>query len=357
MPAHTDIPTRRQVDDLLRHLAAPSVTIYLSTDRVSRDRSDRIELRNAWDATATQLAGAGADDADVAAMAELVEQLSRDDRFWERQAESLAVFLTPTGVRTFRLPNRLTPSVHVADRFHVTPLLRAVTFPRATWILALSLGRVRLLATSAAGPPEEVEVPGMPADIEEMRLTRADHAREINFVREVDHALRGVVGGSDLPLILAATVDTAASFRSVTSLTNLVEPLLRGNPDEASAQELAEEAQDVLDGLHAAELAELAELLDERSSEGRAATDVADVARLATMGAVDTLLVDMDASLPGTVADDGAVSFAAGDDPGVHDVVDELVRRVHLAGGRILAVRREDVPGGGEVAALLRYAA
>jgi len=36
-------------------------------------------------------------------------------------------------------------------------------------------------------------------------------------------------------------------------------------------------------------------------------------------------------------------------------VVDEIARRVWMNGGRIVAVRRQDVPGGGELAAILRY--
>ena len=36
-------------------------------------------------------------------------------------------------------------------------------------------------------------------------------------------------------------------------------------------------------------------------------------------------------------------------------VVDEIARRVWLSGGRVLAVRRDDVPGRSSVAAILRY--
>jgi hypothetical protein len=57
-------------------------------------------------------------------------------------ASSLAVFLTPDSERTFRLPNQLSQSVEVSDRFHVSPLMRAVTFPQAAHVLALSKGAV-----------------------------------------------------------------------------------------------------------------------------------------------------------------------------------------------------------------------
>jgi hypothetical protein len=48
-----------------------------------------------------------------------------------------------------------------------------------------------------------------------------------------------------------------------------------------------------------------------------------------------------------TFAEDDAVSYG---------VVDELARRVLLTGGRVLAVRGPDIPGGGPLAGILRYA-
>jgi hypothetical protein len=39
-----------------------------------------------------------------------------------------------------------------------------------------------------------------------------------------------------------------------------------------------------------------------------------------------------------------------------YGVVDEIARRVWLTGGKVLAVRSDDIPGNGSVAAILRYA-
>jgi hypothetical protein len=44
------------------------------------------------------------------------------------------------------------------------------------------------------------------------------------------------------------------------------------------------------------------------------------------------------------------------DDAASYGVVDEIARRVLLSGGRVLAVRGDDVPGGEPLAAILRYA-
>ncbi len=131
---------------------------------------------------------------------------------------------------------------------------------------------------------------------------------------------------------------------------------LRGNPETTSDADLADAARLVLDDLYAADLAEVRSLLETRSAQGRAATDVGDVARAATFGAVDTALVDIDVVLPGFIDEEtGVVTLDDEDDAVNYGVIDEIARRVLLAGGRVLAVRAEDVPGGGPVAAILRY--
>jgi hypothetical protein len=67
------------------------------------------------------------------------------------------------------------------------------------------------------------------------------------------------------------------------------------------------------------------------------------------------VLVDFDVKVPGYVDDDaGTVTFAE-DDGSSHGVVDEIARRTLLSGGRVLAVRGDDMPGGGPVAAILRH--
>ena len=94
-----------------------------------------------------------------------------------------------------------------------------------------------------------------------------------------------------------------------------------------------------------------------RASQRRASADIADVARAATFGLVDTALVDIDDSVPGYVDDEtGAVTFDDAGDAVNYGVVDEIARRVWLNGGNVLAVRRDDIPGKGSVAAILRYA-
>lgn len=67
---------------------------------------------------------------EIAAIEEEVEDLIDDESFWRYQSRSLAAFATPEALTTIRLPSRLATIVEASDRFHLKPLLRAVTFPR-----------------------------------------------------------------------------------------------------------------------------------------------------------------------------------------------------------------------------------
>jgi hypothetical protein len=356
MALHTDIPTRPQIQQLLTEQGRWCVSIYLPTHRLSQhtDR-DRLELRRLTRTAVEQLDAAGADPDEMSAVPEGLEAIAEDDDFWTRQADSLALFARGGRTRSFRLPNRLVSTVEVADRFHVKPLLRAITFPHEAFVLALAKRSVRLLEIGPDSPPQEVSVPDLPTDAWEPYTSKVFRARELNYVRRIDDALRGVFAGSEIPLILAATETIAALYRRVNTYPALVEGRVAGNPERTSDGDLAAAARLILDELYAAELADIERLLDERASHGRVAFDISDVARAATLGAVDTVLVDMDASLPGVIDDAGVVTFGRESEATTYGLLDEIARRVYLAGGRVLAVRSTDIPADGVVAALLRY--
>jgi hypothetical protein len=360
------------MERLLAAREQSSVSIYLPTTPSSRGEAERIELKNLAREALTQLDQAGAARGDVAAIDDELADLVDDDEFWRYQARSLAVFLTPTTSTTFRLPNNLTAVVEVSDRFHLKPLLRALTFPHTAFVLALSQNGVRLLEIAPELEPGEIRVADLPKDVASsvgkssirdrapsgrVQGSEGQKTRMRQYARQIDQALRPLLNGLEVPLILAAADPIDSIYRSVNSYPHLVAESLPGNPDVSSDAELTESARRVLDDLYAAELRTIHETYALRASQRRASSDIADVARAATYGLVDTVLVDIDESVPGFVEDDtGAVTFDDTDDAVNYGVVDEIARRVWLNGGKVLAVRRDDIPGKGSVAAILRYA-
>ncbi len=368
-----DLPSRADLEALLVARDPLSVSIYVPTTPISTEvEASRIELRNRVAAALGQLRDGGADKRAVALLEERIADLLDDEAFWAHQARSLAVFATPDGLRTFRLPNRLASLVEVADRFHVKPLLRAVTFPQAAFVLAFASGSVRLLEISPDLPVAEVPVADLPRDAASavgkaslgdrspsgrIQGSEGQKVRLAQYARRVDQAIRPILTGSDLPLILAAAAPLDAIYRSVNTYPRLAHRTIGGSPEGTSDGDLAAAAREVIDALNASDLAALRERHERRAAEGRAATDLVDVARAATFGAVETLFVDIDGVIPGRVDDEtGEITLGAPDDATDYGVVDEIARRVLLAAGRVLAVRRDDIPGGGPAAATLRFA-
>ncbi|MDO8187788.1 hypothetical protein Q5424_25905 [Conexibacter sp. JD483] len=371
---HTDIPSRAEVERLLdvRDADDACVSIYVATSPVTQEaEASRIEFKNLAADAVGQVEAAGANHRIVSELRETLEELHDDDGFWAEQARSLAVFAAPGRLRTFRLPNRLTDAVEVGDRFYVKPLLRTLTFPQTAFVLALAAGGARLVEVTNDGPAFTVPVPDMPSDaasaagkasigdrsqIGRMQGSEGQKVRLRQYAHKVDQALRHVLTGLELPLILAATEPIAAIYRSLCTYPHLVEQTLPGNPQEQSDEQLAAAARTVLDELYAAQLDALRATFALDASRERATADLAEVARAATVGAVATAVVDVDAKVPGTVdASSGVVTPDPADDARSYGVVDEIARRVLRDGGRVLAVRAEEVPGGGPVAALLRY--
>jgi hypothetical protein len=370
---HIDLPTRAEIEKLIGVRASPAVSLYLRTTPLTQDTDvDRLELKNLLKVAVAEMAAADMPKRSVWPIQERVEALVEDDDFWVEQANSLAIFVTPESIRTFRLANRVTNIVEVSDRFHLKPLIRAVTFPHHAYVLAIGAGAVRLIEVSADLPPHEVKVPDLPRDASQAlgrRSHRArsgnmlsgeatsEHALQIRYARAVDQALRPVLAGHERPLILAAAEPLASIFRSVASYPHVADRVIAGSPDDTPDHELAARAREVLDAIYAADIRDLGALYATREAQDRATTDVARAARAATFGAVDTLLVDMDAVMPGTVDDeDGKVTFADQPDALNYGVVDEIARRALQSGARVVAARRADLPGRGDLAAILRYA-
>lgn len=370
---HVDIPTLPEFKALSTIRADACVSIYLDTTPLTQDAgSARVELGNFARTAREKLEAAGLDKRRLGALMEHFDGLAEDDEFWRLQANSLAVLATPDKLSVYRLANDLHEMVEVSDRFHLKPLLRALTFPHSAFVLALAENHVRLVEVFADLPAREVRVDNMPKDaadaLGKSTLNDRSHSGRIHgsegqnvrlrqFARKVDAALRPVLSGREIPLILAATGRLASLFPSVCSYPNLLEDIIADSPDRMSEADLANAARPILDTAYAKDIEGMKELYETRSSQGRATADISDAARAATYGAIEALLVDIDTVVHGTVDDEsGAVTFSDKADAGNYGVVDEIAGRALASGARVLAVRKSDIPGGGELAAILRYA-
>lgn len=372
MMLYIDIPTLPEFKALAAERDAACVSIYLPTTPLTQDTvASRAELRALGKSALDQMEAGGSDKRQRASIEEHLATLAEDEEFWKFQAHSLAVLATPDMVRTFRLPNRLTAMAQISDRFHLKPLLRAITFPHEAFVLALSENAVRLVEMCADLPPQEVKIAELPRSAANAagRATLNDRSpsgriqgsegqkvRLRQYSRQVDGALRPVLAGRETPLILAATEPLASIFRLVNTYPRLAEGTVSVSPDRISNADVAAAARPILDRIYASDLRVMRALFDSRRGQRRATSDLSDAARAATFGAIAQLMVDIDEVIPGTIDEtDGRITFAEGPSATTYGIVDEIAGRALLSGATVLAVRKQDIPDHAHLAAVLRF--
>src|ERR1700731_1533103 len=389
---HIDIPTLAEFKALALIKGETCVSLYLPVSPlVENIRANRIAFKDIAREALSQLREAGADKSKIAVLEERfdhvagaghdvqdedkVRKLQRAkpdpiDEFWHYQANGLAVVATPDMMRMFRLPNRPKPLAEVADRFHLTPLIRAMTSPHDVFVLALAEESVRLIHAFANFPPQRQQVPDLPGSGEEATRRPSFHVRAPRrrlqnlegekvllqqYVRKVEHAIHGVLAGQSAPLVLAAEEPLASMFRAANTYPRLADEMIGGNPEMRTDAELEDAAIPILDRLYSRELKAVIARYDELKPR-RATTDVSYAAHAATAGAIEQLLVDLDAVVPGLVSDvDGSVIYSASDDAEAYCVVDEVARRALYTGARVMGARKDELPDRAPLTAILRY--
>lgn len=359
------------VRDLALFRAPACVSVYLPAGPGAAGERARIEakdrLREATEQVRDSPAVAGLAAALEASAAELVE----DPVLWRDPGAALAIFISPSGRRVHRLPTAVRGSTRVSDRFHLLPLLGVLAFPHAGWVLALSENAVRLVAVSADGAAEPVRVPQLPESLRgELRLDLTgdrstlahlrtsedpkERLREYSFA--IERSVREAVGTSPWPVIIAAAEPLASIYDAVHTQHSRSGGIIAGNPDELSDRELAIAAQPLFDRARSESIAALAAAFREDAPGSRTLAELTAVAVAATEGAIHTLFVDREAAVPGRIDDVTGEVVQQSASVANYDIVDEIARRAMHSGARVLAVRGDEMPAAGPVAAILRYA-
>jgi hypothetical protein len=389
---HIDIPTLPEFKALAAVKGDVCVSLYVPTEPSRRrEQQNRIALKDLTAQGLQQLKEVGVDKHRITLLEEQFRRLVGTcnnepeadkirklqnrkpgplDEFWKFQGHGLAALATADMLRTFRMAYSPKPSAEVADRFYLTPLVRAMTSPQDIYVLALAEKNVRLVRAFINLPPATIHVPDLPKNAEEVAYRASIRERnqkghlqgseatkffQYKFARRVDRALGAALAGRSAPLLLAAEEPLASIYRLINTYPGLVDETIAGNPNLMTDARLEDAALPILDRLYERQLKAVIARFDALKPR-RATTDVSYVAHAVTAGAVDELLVDLDTVIPGFVSEiDGSVTYASSDSAEVYSVVDEIARRALYTGARVLGARRDNLPDRAPLVAILRY--
>ncbi len=357
---------------------------------------------------------------EVRTLLEKFRALSRDDRFWNHRTDGLAVLSSHDTFQIFELQRSVPELLVVADSFHTKPLLRILQSADRYQILALNCHEAKLYEGNRYAL-DPVELTSMPSTITEAlgnELTEqhlsvgahgagaarsarggaagngavpsihahGDKADEVDndrdrFFRFID---RGILEHhsrpSGLPLMLATLTEYHDPFHEVSHNPFLMADGIMMNSDSLSLEQLRKEAWRIVEPAYIQSLAAMADDFQVARSRGLGSDDVAEIAAAVTEGRVDTLLVEGDRQIPGTIdlitgqvelkdlADPSvrwdrrerqrkADPTLRGDisDPDVDDVLDDLAELVLGMRGEVIVVPAERMPSTTGAVAIYRY--
>jgi hypothetical protein len=381
----TDVVTRDDLRELLAEREGPIVSLYQPTQRGSVDGADTVRFKNLVSSAEGRLEKLGHRAGKVTGQMRML--LDRGD-FWRGQLDGLALFAAPNYLRAFKLPVRFDEFVFVGDNAHVTRLVGAVS-DEHFYVLAISQGSVRLISATRYGG-EEVDISDLDIpksldeamrydDFEKPNLERhptqrrpdtggrtlqhghgpgdADVKTEImRYFHAVDSGISKVLGATKAPLIVAAVDYLIPRYRQASSYSPILEKGVEGNPDQVSADELAERARRVAEPYFRSRIQRASERFGNAIGSGLASCDLAEILAGAYGGRVDTLLVSRGEQRWG-IFDLTAESVELHQQPEGPDVdlVDLSVRLTFTRGGNVFVVARDELPCDDAVAAVFRF--
>jgi hypothetical protein len=142
----------------------------------------------------------------------------------------------------------------------------------------------------------------------------------------------------------------------VNSYPNLLSSGIDDSPDRISDADLAKMTRPVLDANYKEEVEAIKVHFGAQTARRKTTTDLSDAARAATFGGIETLLIDIDGVVPGTIDEEtGIITLADNQDATTYGIIDEIAGRALNTGANVLAVRKSDIPNNADIAAILRY--
>jgi hypothetical protein len=373
---------------LLGKQEPPCLSLYQPTHREHPDnQQDPIRFRNLLKSLDASLRERHR-GRDIAPLLAPLEALVADHAFWNHTLDALAVLRSETLFRVYRLARPVPELAVVADSFHTKPLLRILQSADRYQILGLNRHRARLFEGNRDALAEIEPVAGVPASIDDMRVTDAGdrerakrvygaapgapegttrHGTDVmqdmidketeQFFRAVDRAiLEHYSQPSRLPLLLAALPEHHHLFFRVSRNPFLLDVALDADPESLSIDALRERAWQAIQPSYLARLADLTDAFHAGKARGSGSDDVADVAKAARSGRVATVLIEADRQIPGRLdAHSGEVTLAKPAEPDVDDLLDDIGETVLRTGGDVVVVPSERMPTGTGLAAIYRY--
>ena len=381
--------TNEFLAQLLAEQSGPCLSLYQTTHRSHPENTqDPIRFKNLVKTLEDSLKKAKVDNAE--ALLAPFHALADDSQFWQQSLDGLVVLSAASGHHILRLQRTVPDFAVVSDTWHVKPLLRITQTADYFHVLCLNRETVRLYEGNRYALDPVTLADDVPATITEalgdqftepyqkvssyglgpaggpgsdMRHGHGDKADAVSvdtvrFFRLVEAGIRDKHSTpSGLPLVLVALPEYQGTFRKLSSNSQLLPKGVDIDPGSLNLDQLRDRSWEIVKPVFDERTRTLIERYQQAHGTGLASDDLNAIAKAAFEGRIDTLLVDAEIRIPGTLdADTQSIRFEEDfSDPSVEDVLDDIAELALKTKSKVQVIPSEIMPSKTGLAALYRY--
>jgi hypothetical protein len=381
--------SRPDLRSLSAHDEKWCISVFMPTHSTWPDnKEDAIRFGKLVSEVEARLITLGERPADAKQFLEPLDQLARDQPFWQQQRQGLAVFLAPDMLQTHRLPIPVREQVMVAERFAIKPLLPLLTSNAAFFILAVTEKNGTRLVRADRFDAEEMPLPELPHDAQEASgLDEPERGKQfhagvpvgkgrqfasvvhttgvrvedskqyiLELCQQINRYVTRTLRNETAPLVLAGVDSTLAIYRKANTYPHVLDEELRGAVQRLSADDLRERAWPLIENKLAQDRQPIVDRLHQYVGTGSASVDLKDILIHAFDGTVSDLFVQDNAMIWGrynhVYRHLTAYSEPEGDD---EDLLDLACVHTLRHRGTVHAVPPDQMPQDVPIAAVYRY--
>ncbi|MDQ3951971.1 MAG: hypothetical protein M3279_03240, partial [Actinomycetota bacterium] len=383
--------TREDLTSLLQPQEGLTVSIYHPTVQTAIEpQESSLHLKNLLTKAKNELAEREVARQEIDELLAPAYDLLEERTFWQHQLKGLAVFLTRSGMRYFRLPFEVEEMVSIGDSVHLKPALPALNLHGHFFVLALAQDQVQMYrATEHSIEEIDLEQWSVPRslaealrydDLQKPELQHhpvtapgrgaAGHAQfgegpqerkgafhghgesgegqktQIRrFFNVLDDGLAKPLAGETAPLVLAGVEYLRPIFKEVTSYDHVLERGVDGNPEGFRPDEIHAKAWEVVQPHFRERIREAKDRYHAGRVRGAASDELSDVLAAAYDGRIGVLFALRGGETWG-VFDLASRRATVHDRRGAGDVdlTDLACRQTLATGAEVFVVEEADMP-------------
>lgn len=358
--------------------------MYMPTHRMGTEvRQDQIRFKNLTDEVQDILKDRGYRDSEIDKLMKPILDLRQETPLWQHMSDGFVIFRSENHFSYNQFPTSFSEMALVQHRFHLKPLIPLLTGNGLYYVLGLSQNKISLFEGTRFNI-KEIDASFLPdnlakaLNIDEFFETKQfhtgtsagrndraaifhghggpeEHQKTMirQFFREINKNLTPFLTDREVPLVIAGVEYLHPLYHEVNDHKGLLEEGIAGNFEQYSLSELHEKSWAIVSAVFRNGYVKARKDFEHNAKRG--ATDLQAVLKAAHQGRIESLFVSLDEQVWGRFDERTFEPRLETKHETPEDLLDLCSVVTLINGGSVYGVSRNEVPGGYQTAALLRY--